>query len=135
MPQDVEKNSQIPGARGFTLLEILVSMAVLSVVLIAVYRLHAQSITATRTAQFQAVAPLLARQKLAELEIFGLDRLSADNGDFGEHHPGFTWQVEVEGVASQWLGEVGENLRQIDLTISSADAFIYRVRTYRFFQQ
>jgi general secretion pathway protein I len=133
---------EVPGGRppeslpGFTLLEILVAMAILSMVLLAVYRLQAQSISATRSARFQAVAPLLARQKLADLERLARNGPLSDAGDFGEQHPGFTWQATVERVSSERLGEVGVDLRRIDLAIffDSGD-LAYRVRTYRFLQQ
>jgi general secretion pathway protein I len=121
---------------GFTLVEILVCLAVLSLVLLAVYRLHAQSIAATRTARFQAVAPLLARQQLAEWERFDRPVPFSDTGDFGEAHPGYAWEVSVAGTYSERLGEVGADLRRIDLTISfNEDEFRYRLRTYRFARQ
>jgi general secretion pathway protein I len=134
---DFQKDVRGPARTGgFTLLEILVSMAVISVVLLAVYRLHAQSIAATRTARFQAVAPLLARQKLAEWERLDRNIPFSDEGNFGEQYPGFAWQVAVDGVFSEQLGEVAADLRRIDLAISfNEDEFRYRLRAYRFFQQ
>jgi len=111
-------------------------MAILSTVLLAVYRLQAQSISTTRAARFQALAPLLARQKLADVERLGNGGPFMDSGDFGETYPGFAWQAEVGGAASEHLGDVGADLRRIELTISlNSDEFRYRLRTYRFFQR
>lgn len=136
LPPDGQPVRKQIGCQGFTLLEILVAMAILSVVVLAVYRLHAQSIAAVHTARFQAVAPLLARQKLAQVEIDGLEGLRQGSGDFGDGYRGYAWQLAVEDVAPDVLGEVAERLKRIELTISfDADAFVYRVQTYRFFQE
>ncbi len=39
------------------------------------------------------------------------------HGDFGETFPGFNWQVTIDAVVSEALGETAENLKKIDLRI------------------
>ncbi len=136
LPPCVPARGRPRGARGFTLLEILVSMVILAVVLLAVHGLHAQSLAAIRTARFQALAPLLARQKLSEVEISGRVAPGVDEGSFGERYPGYAWRVELGEAASERLGEVAGGLRRIDLSVSfNSEEFVYRVRAYRFFQE
>jgi general secretion pathway protein I len=122
--------------RGFTLLEILLALSILSVVLLAVYRLHTQSIFAAQSARFQTVAPLLARQKMAEVNLGGLDAIPEPAGNFGERYPGYTWRLAVSDTVSERLGETAGRLKKIDLTIGlDADGSQYRVRAYRFFER
>lgn len=134
--------SQQPAARGrkpdnaFTLLEVMVALAVMSIVLVSVYRMHSQSIAMNATARFYTQAPLLAQHKMAELEAESADDLSGDSGDFGDDFPGYTWQVDVNEVSSEALGEVADDLVGIDVTVSyNEDEYTYSIRTYRFLRQ
>ena len=117
---------------GFTLLEVIVAMAIMVTVLVSVYRLHSQSLSMTMASRFYIQAPQLAQQKLAELEAASLENTSQESGDFGENFPGYTWQVAVEGIDSEMLGEVSQDLKRIDLTVAYQNEFTYHVRTYRF---
>ncbi len=121
---------------GFTLLEIMTAISILSVVLIAVYQLHSQTISMNISADFYARAPLLAQIKMAETEAKTLDELSGDSGDFGEEYPGYVWEVSVDDVDSDYLGQVAERLKKIDLTVSSRDsALSFTLQSYHFFDQ
>jgi len=51
---------------GFTLLEVMVALAVMSIVLVSVYRMHSQSLTMNTAARFYTLAPMLAQGKMAE---------------------------------------------------------------------
>jgi general secretion pathway protein I len=118
---------------GFTLLEVMIALAVMSIVLVSVYRMHSQSLTMNTAARFYTLAPLLAQNKLAELEILSSDGFPDDSGDFGEQYPGYSWRTSVADVSSEVLGEVANDLRQVDLTISyNNNQFSHSLRTYRF---
>jgi general secretion pathway protein I len=118
---------------GFTLLEVIVAMAIMATVLVSVYRLYSQSLSMTMVSRFYIQAPQLAQQKLAELETASFKNTVQDSGDFGENFPGYTWQVAVEGIDSEMLGEVSQDLKRIDLTVAyHQNEFTYQVRTYRF---
>ena len=120
-------------ASGFTLLEVMVALAVMSIVLVSIYRMHSQSLTMNTAARFYTLAPLLAQNKLAELESFSSVGFSDNSGDFGEQYPGYSWQSSVADVSSEVLGEVANDLKRIDLTVSyNEDQFSYNLRTYRF---
>jgi len=118
---------------GFTLLEVMIALAVMSIVLVSVYRMHSQSLTMNTAARFYTLAPLLAQNKMAELETLSSDGFPDDSGDFGEQYPGYSWRTSVADVSSEVLGEVANDLKQVDLTISyNNNQFSHSLRTYRF---
>lgn len=112
------------------MLEVMVALAIMAIVLVAVFRMHAQTLSMAAAARFQTEAPLLAQLKMAQIESSS-DPLGSDSGDFGEDFAGYRWTVEVADVVSEALGEVSGDLKRIDLTVSS-DAGTFEVRTYRF---
>ncbi len=112
---------------GFTLLEVMVAISIIAIVLVAVYKLHLQTISMSSAARFYATAPLLAQGRLSALEA---DALS-DSGDFGEHFPGYTWELAIEDIESEVLGEAAEDLKRIEVTVSLNNDYVYKVKTYR----
>lgn len=120
-------------AFGFTLLEVMIALAVMSIVLVSVYRMHSQSLTMNTAARFYTLAPLLAQNKMAELEVLSSEGFPDDSGDFGEQYPGYSWRTSLSDVSSEVLGEVADDLKRVDLTISyNNDQFSHNIRTYRF---
>jgi general secretion pathway protein I len=120
-------------AFGFTLLEVMVALAVMSIVLVSVYRMHSQSLTMNSAARFYTLAPLLAQNKMAELETLSSDGFPDDSGDFGEQYPGYSWRTSLTEVSSEVLGEVADDLKRIDITVSyNNNQFSHSLRTYRF---
>ena len=126
-------SNQIPDtSSGFTLLEVMVAMSIMAIVLVSVYRMHSQTLTMNTTNRFYTQAPLLAQSKLAQLETGGSEIIAGDSGDFGEEFPGYSWNVTVEDVSSEALGEVASDLKKIDLMVSfNNNEYTYNVRTYR----
>ena len=119
-------------ARGFTLLEVMVAMAIMAIVLVSVYRMHSQTLTMSTANRFYTQAPLLAQGKLAQLASGGSEIIAGDSGDFGEEFPGYSWNVSVEDVTSEALGEAASDLKRIDLIVSyNHNEYTYNVRTYR----
>jgi general secretion pathway protein I len=123
-------------AAGFTLLEVMVALAVMSIVLVSVYRMHSQSLTMNAAARFYTQAPLLAQSKMAAFETLSAKGFPEDSGNFGEQFPGYSWKVSQKDVTSEVLGTVAEDLKQIDITVSYNDnQFSYNLRTYRFMRE
>ena len=136
-----ESHHQAPGktsgrkrwTSGFTLLEVMVAMAVLSIVLVSVYRMHSQTLTMNTAARFYTQAPLLAQKKMAEVTTTPAGVIASDSGDFGENFPGYSWQVSATDMTSEILGEVADDLKRIDITVAYLNnQFSYRLTTYRF---
>ena len=121
---------------GFTLLEVMVAMSIMAIVLVSVYRMHSQTLTMNTANRFYTQAPLLAQSKLAQLEAGGSEIITGDSGDFGEEFPGYSWNVSVEDVSSEALGEVASDLKRIDLMVSfNNNEYTYNVRTYRLIRE
>jgi general secretion pathway protein I len=121
-------------ATGFTLLEVMVAMAIMAIVLVSVYRMHAQTLTMNTANRFYTQAPMLAQGKLAQLATGSSEIIAGDSGDLGEKFPGYSWSVAVEEVSSEALGEVADDLKRIDLTVSYNE-YVYSVRTYRLMRE
>jgi general secretion pathway protein I len=115
---------------GFTLLEVMVALAIIAISLMAVMGSQSQSLSLAGEAKFNTTAALLAQEKMAEVERNKKDYPSDDSGDFGEDFPGYLWRVEVKDVALDDPVDVSGYLKQVDLIITtSADSrYEYRVR-------
>ena len=123
-------------ASGFTLLEVMVAMAIMAIVLVSVYRMHSQTLTMNTAARFYTQAPLLAQGKLAQLETASSGLIAGDSGDFGDKFPGYTWSIATDEVSSETLGEIAADLKRIDMTVSfNSDEYVYNIRTYRFMRE
>ena len=123
-------------ASGFTLLEVMVAMAIMAIVLVSVYRMHSQTLTMNTAARFYTQAPMLAQSKLAQLEGDSSGIVAGDSGDFGDKFPGYTWSISTDEVSSEALGEIGADLKRIDITVSfNSDEYVYDIRTYRFMRE
>ena len=121
---------------GFTLLEVMVAMAIMAIVLVSVYRMHSQTLTMNTAARFYTQAPMLAQSKLAQIEVDSSGINGTDSGDFGDKFPGYTWRISTEEVVSEALGEIAADLKRIDMTVVfNSDEYSYNVRTYRLIRE
>ncbi len=120
---------------GFTLLEVMVAMAIIAIALTAVLGSQSQSVSLASEAKFNTTAPLLAQSKIAEIEVAEQDDLAGGSGDFGEDFPGYTWELSVEDIAFEEPENVSDLLKRIDLKVSWGEEklYQYRLRLYRFF--
>jgi general secretion pathway protein I len=121
---------------GFTLLEVMIAMAIIAIVLTAVLGSQSQSVSLASEAKFNTTAALLAQSKMAEMEAKKPVDLTSDSGDFGEDFPGYTWNATVTDVMSVGPVDVSDNLKQIDLAVSwgEEELYKYHLRLYRFVQ-
>lgn len=118
---------------GFTLLEIMVAIALISIVLVTVLRLNSQTIAMNSHAKFYTTAPLLLQQKINEMDLEGDYEGLARSGDFGEEHPGYSWELSVTDVFSDTLGSVSQQLKKFDWTVYfNQGRFVYRSSVIRF---
>ena len=128
-------SSQQPDS-GFTLLEVLIALAIMAIVLVSVYRLHSQTLSMATANRFYTQAPLLAQSKMAQLEASPAGSFSGESGDFGEKFPGYSWSVATEDVSSEILGEIASDLKRIDVTVSlNENEYVYSIRSYRLMRE
>ncbi len=92
----------VSSAKGFTLIEVLVSLAILSIALVAVVKsalLVQDGLLGTKEQNTQA---MLCAQKMEEVRSQGLDGIVAWDGVF-EEHPGYRWSLSVQPAGAEEL--------------------------------
>lgn len=120
------------GQSGFTLLEVVIAVAIIATGFFAVFSLHIQTLSVSYAVRFYTRAPLLAQAKLAEVTA-GLHDLSDQSGDFGEDDEGYTYTVRVSDVEHDLLGETAARMKKIDLQIVLGEGEnTYDVTAYRY---
>ncbi len=122
----------ISGPGGFTLLEVLVAIAILAISLTTIYGSQARSLALGSEAQFRTTASFLAGMKLAELES-GTVGLVNDAGDFGDEYPGYTWKTSVESAVLQDVREFSDietDVRRVEVIVSRQDQYVYALQAY-----
>ncbi|ATG75695.1 general secretion pathway protein GspH [Zobellella denitrificans] len=82
-----------PGQGGFSLLEVLVAFAVLTVTLGVLLNIFSLAIRTTQSALEQQKAMLLAESKLTELDAGSRLRPGREQGWFDDH---YWWETRVE---------------------------------------
>jgi general secretion pathway protein I len=82
-------------ANGFTLMEVMIAMAILAIALVAVFQLQSQSISMSTESRFMTTAALLAQSKMVEVEAGSSLVNHKDDGDFGPDYSQYTWHLEV----------------------------------------
>ena len=123
-------------SRGFTLLEVMIAVAIIAIALMAVLGSQSQGLSLAGESRFNRTAALLAQGKMAEIEVVKDQRdLNSDSGDFGDEFPGYTWQLSVHEVLFGGAEMISDRLKQIELEVSwgSDELYQYRLRLYRFF--
>ena len=98
-PREVPRRTPGGGraSKGFTLLEVIAALAVISIALVALLRSQGQAIQATAVCQNLTTATMLAQHKMADLEYKIRNNLIFDaQGDFEEDgFPEYRYQVDV----------------------------------------
>jgi len=119
---------------GFTLLEVMVAIAIIAITLVAVFGSQSQSLSLANEAKFSTTAALLAQSKMAEIEAVNPEDLASDSGDFGENFPNYHWNLTVSAVSFAGADEALDYLKQIDLSLfyGEQSQYQYTLRLYRF---
>ena len=132
----VQRFLQHVSVAGFTLLEVMVCLSIISIVLIAVYRMHSQTLVMNQATRFYTTAPLLAQRRLAEIDLNTPSDFSNGSGDFGDEYAGYSWKISASDVEWSQPDAAPEDLKRIDITVSlNQDELSYNLRTYRYLPQ
>ena len=121
---------------GFTLLEVMIAVAIIAIALMAVLGSQSQGVSLAGESRFNRTAALLAQGKMAEIEaVKDQGDLNSNSGDFGDEFPGYAWQLSVDDVLFEGVEKLSDRLKQIDLKVTwgSDELYQYRLRLYRFF--
>lgn len=84
--------------RGFTLLEVIVALAILGIGFALAMELLATGVRSAKASEEYTMAVLLARQKLVEVTDAASPLGSAEQGEFGE---GFRWVSEMQSLPQE----------------------------------
>lgn len=82
--------------QGFTLLEVMVSLAILATAFVAVLKLHADSVEMLIASRIHTTAAQLAQFKMTEVEITDPEDLRLLSGEFGDLAPDYAWKIGIE---------------------------------------
>jgi general secretion pathway protein I len=120
----------IRSVKGFTLLEVMVAVAVISIVLVSIIRLQGQSILMNESSRFYSTAPLLAQSKMAEA-LEDPANAGSGAGDFDTEHPGYSWKIDVEPVNIDVIEGAKLELKKVDVLIEFNEGQMkYSLRQY-----
>ncbi|MEM6638671.1 MAG: type II secretion system minor pseudopilin GspI [Pseudomonadota bacterium] len=102
--------------RGFTLVEVMVALIIVSLAGAAVVKQLVQSARNTRQVQMRTVGMWIAQNKVAELRIVnGLPSTGRDDGDIEYAGQDWVWESTVEPPNDQV-----QNFLRIDVTVALA---------------
>jgi len=116
---------------GFTLLEVMVAVALIAIALTTLLGSQAQSVSFANSAKFETTAALLAQSKMSEIVMQETTALSGGSGDFGEDYPGYAWESTVSDISIEGIENISDYLKQIDLTLTWG-VFTYNLRLYHY---
>jgi general secretion pathway protein I len=110
-----------PNAAGFTLLEVMIAVAVIAIAVVTLLGAQAQSVSIASGAKFDAMASLLAQWKMSDLMLQDFDQLAGDEGTFGEDYPHFVWKLKVEELTESETGlaDADDMLKALDITVAN----------------
>ncbi len=108
------------GEGGFTLLEVMVAVAILAIALVSLIGSQSQSVSMAGLSRFDTTASLLARRKMTELTLADFDGLVNGEGDFGDEFPAYRWQAVVTDLTEDDTGIPDSEgmLKMVDVTVS-----------------
>lgn len=122
-------------ARGFTLVEVMVALFIVAFAFVGLLGLHNRNLAAVGHDQDLALATLLARRLITEMELVEqFPDLGFSSGEI-QGYPGFRWEREVKEVTFE--GATIEDLREVrfrviwDERIPDACRLVYYIRDRR----
>ena len=130
------KKKIINSNKGFTLIEVVVAIAIIAIALTAALGSQSQGISLAGESKFYITASLLAQRKMAEIEVADFQNLAADSGEFEEPFSDYRWNLELKDPGIDSANELPQSIKQIDLSVirNENDKYIYTLRLYKFIQ-
>jgi type II secretion system protein I len=100
--------------KAFTFIEVIVALTIVSISLLALFRLHLISIRMTETAEISSQAVFLASEKMAEKLALDYPKEETDSGTVEKNGLPLYWQTEITDLQLPQLDEVNiTGLRKI----------------------
>lgn len=98
--------------KGFTLMEVMVAMAIMAIALVSIFQLQSQSISMATDSRFMTTAALLAQSKMVEVETMPSLSNQSESGDFGVDYPQYTWHLQISDASL-------EQFKKIEVTVTN----------------
>ena len=140
--RDYKTNSAVDNTiRAFTLIEVMVAVAILSLGLVLVIQVFSTCLRAVESSSNLSKAAILAQSKLDEIEVMGLYEKPLSRGGFGGGASGFNWKVEslrqeIEADKIWHRDEKAETAPDlISLAGLKEETFLYQVAVTIFWQE
>ena len=99
----MRKTKNISGQKGFTLLEVIIAVAIMGASLAILLGAVNRNLVMASQSKNQSIAYTLAQQKIGEIEMQGYPQVGQEQGTF-EEFPGFNWYVNVLPYDIEQLG-------------------------------
>ncbi|MGB5685270.1 MAG: prepilin-type N-terminal cleavage/methylation domain-containing protein [Candidatus Electrothrix sp.] len=114
-----KKNAQT----GFTLLEVMVAVAIIAMSFVSLLGSQSQSISIAGISRFETTAAMLAREKLTELQLTEFDQINNSAGQFEDEFTDYSWQAEVSELSEDQTGIADSNgmLKLVALEVSRGE--------------
>ena len=121
-------------SKGFTFIEVIIALVVVSISLLGLIKLHLISIRMAGMAEITSQAVLLAEEKIAETLALGYPEKGIKSGRVEKNKQIMHWQTKVEDLYSSELNkaEIG-GLRSISVEVDykqGADIKSLQMSTY-----
>ena len=118
-------------AAGFTLLEVMIALAIIAIVLVSVLRMQGQTISMNEAYRFYTVAPQLAMAKMNEFRMDPQALEFNSSGDFGQDYPGYQWKMAIQEKTLVTPENHEMHFKQVNMTVIYQDnAYDYTIREY-----
>lgn len=123
--QNCNVASKKNGRYGFTLIEVMIALSILSIALVVLLGLRNQGIKLAARSRHIIEATLLARQKVTEVSAEGFPDLGEKDGDFGTDFPQYRWRRYVVQTPFNIVREMmvsvvwKENNREVTLDVTT----------------
>ncbi len=93
-----------PADTGFTLLEVLVAVAIAGMAIVMLLQAHSGSMALYEKCREMVIAQHLIRELISGIEVSGYPGDIEKEGDETERFPGFTWRLTCKTLGSDWPG-------------------------------
>lgn len=125
--------------KGFTLLEVMISISIIALVLVSLFRMQSSTLTLATAVKFDSIVPILAKRLLGDIEQ-DLVNWYETEGDFGENYPGVGWTCRISEASFENLDFVSpkdqNRLKRIEIEIKDLlNQRVYKIVTWRRFSE
>jgi general secretion pathway protein I len=106
-------------------MEVMIAMAILAIMLVAVFQSQSQSLSMAGRSRFLTTASLLAQNCMAETEMAGIENLTITSGDFGDEYPDYSWHIEIADTPADIMKKVTVRVKNGQLIANNDYTLVY----------